>query len=252
LGERLLSAVQVAEAQTDLPELVQRPSEIRLRVGEDLLAGQVHLAFGFAACPTQTEDLRPVHTAPAVDTSSALSAGPLMHCLGPFLGALVLSERLPGADHRAIHDGRGHRVELPRGSRHSGLIHERQPFGQVTLQDEPPGLRDPRESQRWCVVEPRGDLDGHSGQVECLLQLAGDQRDGGALHGQDAVQLRFRPVIQDPFDPERPPPKQREETRVDEETRDLERGARRDFGIPVPQGCGVQPRPRLARDLGVA
>ena len=102
--QRRLGARDVCLVQSDPSELVQRPPELALQIGAQLLAGHQRLTFRLVAGPAQPEDLGAVDPAAAVEAPDGIGLGPPLHRLGPFLGQVIVRQALQGAHQLAVHD----------------------------------------------------------------------------------------------------------------------------------------------------
>jgi hypothetical protein len=110
-------------------------------------------------------------TAAPVEAPNRLSVPPALHRLRPFLGEIVLPERLQRTHHLAVHQSGPERIELAGHRRGRCFVEQREASRDIALQDEAPCLRDTSD-RRGSRVTTRARLDGSPGPLSCALEIA--------------------------------------------------------------------------------
>ena len=185
-----LGAGEVSLMQPDPSQLVQRPSQLAPQIGAQFLARHQCLPLGVVARPAQAEDLGAVHPTASVEAADGVRLAPSLHRLGPLLGHVIQGEALQGAHQLAIDDPRRERIELSRDRRHPGLVEQRQPLGDIAVQDEQTGFCDAADGARRRVT-PRTHLDGLPGPLAGAGHVAGQHPLIGADDRQPGVRRRL-------------------------------------------------------------
>ena len=249
--ERALGTGEVSHAQAHDPDLVVRPSALEPDVGTNLLDRLDRLGLRFLEPAADPADLRPVHTAPAMETPHRLATAPPLHRLRPFLGTLVVGQPLRRAHGAAVHDRCGERIELTRDRGDRGLVDECETLVHVSLQDHCPSFDVPAEGAGGRVTDGSPDLTGAPSPCERRIEVADDHRREAAGGGEGAVRCALGKFLQQLFDAPEPAAKHRELARVEEDMACAQSRLGGALAISSFQPGLVHPLPGVDRHVGV-
>ena len=212
----LLGAGDVSLVQSDPSQLVERPAELAPQVGAQFLAGHQCLPLRLVARPAQPEDLGAMHPAASVEAADGVRLAPPLHRLGPLLGHVIQGEALQGAHQLAVHDSGRQRIELPGDRRHPGLVEQRQPLGDIAVQDEQAGFGHSADGARRRVT-PRTHVDGAPGPLPGAGHVAGQHPLIGAHDPKPGVRRRLIVTFEQSLGPCQPAAHRCHQRRVEEQ-----------------------------------
>ena len=179
----LLCRWEIATAQTDLADLVQRQAGGRGNVALQLFRRHARLRFRRGPIAAQALDLRAEEPAHAREAGDPLSPAPSILCLRPFGGPLQLAGHGTGLDGGAAH-ATGHvGRELATQRHHGRFVGEGQAFGELPARHQGRRLRTHRVRRQIDDAEPSANVEGEGGLSERLFAVAGqvgkERPDGG-------------------------------------------------------------------------
>jgi hypothetical protein len=158
LTESFLGRVEVADAQPDLPHLVERLGGCLEVEFPQLVAGAPGFLLGLRPGAAKAHHLGPVHPADARKAGDRLPLAPPLGRLAPLARPAVVAELLAGGDHVAEDDPCGHRPELTGHRCRGALVEQGQALVHLPLchQRPPPVMEADR--LEVTVGEPLSDL----------------------------------------------------------------------------------------------
>ena len=196
--ESLLGRLELAHAEPDLADLVERLArDSRVEVLQ-LLRGLLEFAVGIRPGAAQPHDLGAVDSAHAREPRDRLSLAPARRRLRPLCRAAVIGQVAAGIDRVAVDDRRRKGVEFPGHRRGADLIDQRQAGVDVALVNSHDPLAESRLSEEVPVLESSGDVESPLDVLERLVEVALAVRDQSALELQIPVHRRFRLAFEQP------------------------------------------------------
>ena len=136
LRERLLGAVEVADPETDLPDLMEAHSRDRqFAEREQLLHRVASLELRLRECSAEADDLRAAHPAVAREATDGLPLAPSGRRFGPLPGTLVVREVSAQDDRHAVDVAGRARGELSPDRRDGGFVDQQHALFDLRLRD---------------------------------------------------------------------------------------------------------------------
>jgi hypothetical protein len=175
LPERLFGFPEIAEAEANLAELVERLAGGADGVGPQLLTGVGRLARRVCERAAQPHDTGPVHATDAGEAEDALPLAPLVRGVGPLAGPPVVGEPPAHVDRVAIDDAGRVRAEVTAYRDHRGLLEQSQALGHLAFRDQKSPELLKLQRGEIAIVEARREVMRGSRVRERLVEILRDK-----------------------------------------------------------------------------
>ena len=175
LAKRILGLGQVAQAQANFSQLIQRGRAVAEVELTQLLAGLPRLLLCFRPGTAGAHDPRTIHPTHTRESRDRLTLAPALGRLGPLSGPGIVGKLRARGNGVAVDDGRGIGAEFTGHSRHGRLIHQGHALCDLPLRDEHAPLVVERDRHQITIAEAGAEIERLPGKgqrgVEISLSL---------------------------------------------------------------------------------
>jgi hypothetical protein len=213
--KRLLGADEIPDAEPDVAQFGQRPTELAPHPRAEFVAGGERLLLGPVAGSGEPKHLRTVNPAPSAEPPERSPFSPVLHRLGPFSCPLVEREPLHSADDFAIDHPRCHGIDVARCQCERDVVEHLDAFVDVSIEDPESGHGRPPHQHGGLHAESLAEVDGPHGVDPCGHHVAAPQPFVGTYHGHDRMDRGLVVFGDQSIGPAEPPPDRCHQSGVD-------------------------------------